>query len=158
MALMTEISIHTNLLLIIALGLWKIRRAKNWHLAPAWITVREDILLYINKGSCLMEFLPCNHMCSLLSPGEDPATTSNMTYQPLLKIYGYEHTKENLNLQQKVMKLKCHNCYDTTTMIPIVESSNRVTIPTVVHVQDREHRCETVTICNTCKENYCRAD
>ena len=42
-------------------------------------------------------------------------------------------------------------CCDTTTMILIVETNNRVTTPTVVHAQDCDRCCETVTICNTCK-------
>jgi len=36
-------------------------------------------------------------------------------------------------------------------MISIIETKNRVMTPTIEHPQDHDLRCETVTICNTCK-------
>ena len=44
------------------------------------------------------------------------------------------------------------NCYDTTAMIPIVETNNRVTTPTIVHAKDRVRNCETMTIFNIHKK------
>jgi len=43
------------------------------------------------------------------------------------------------------------NYCDTTAMIPIVETNNRVTISTVVHIQNRDRCCKIVAIHNTCK-------
>jgi len=34
--------------------------------------------------------------------------------------------------------------HDTIVVIPIVESNNRVTIPTVVHAQDHDRCCGTL--------------
>jgi len=77
--------------------------------------------------------------------------TSNLLVE--ISIFNISPYSQPLGLIPIVVKLIYFgiNCWETTAMIPIVETNNRLTTIVVVHTQYRDRRCEIVTICNTCK-------